>query len=307
MHGVINLLKPPGMTSHDAVSFVRRVAGLKRVGHTGTLDPAASGVLPICLGQATRLAEYLQAGRKRYVAEATFGFETDTLDVVGHVVQIADANQVTRESLEAILENFRGPIRQTPPLYSAIKQDGKKLYEIARGGEEYDEAEIKVRNVEIFDLQLTQFWPGEAPRAMFSIECSGGTYIRSLVRDIARALDSAATMTFLVRTHSGNFNGDEAATLEQIAENVEGTLIPIDQVLKWCCSSVVVHDEATHLFSQGRVVPAQAWENVTPGDVTDSDALVAFVNSSGSQAAVTRLYGDNYKAEKVLNLNAADG
>src|SRR5687767_4952136 len=114
MHGVLNLLKPPGMTSHDAVAFVRRVAGLKRVGHTGTLDPAAAGVLPVCLGQATRLVEYLQAGHKEYIAELTFGHETDTLDAVGTVVREAPASHITLDSLRAALDQFRGTITQTP-------------------------------------------------------------------------------------------------------------------------------------------------------------------------------------------------
>src|SRR4028119_1875675 len=125
MHGVLNLLKPPGMTSHDAVSFVRRVAGMKRVGHTGTLDPAAAGGLPIASGQATRLVEYLQAGRKTYIAELTFGYETDTLDAIGEVISEGDASHVDLESLRRVLDTFRGTISQTPPLYSAIKRDGK--------------------------------------------------------------------------------------------------------------------------------------------------------------------------------------
>src|SRR5215216_1077448 len=132
MHGVINLLKPPGMTSHDAVAFVRRALQIKRVGHTGTLDPAAAGVLPVCVGQATRLAEYLQAGRKTYLAEATFGHETDTLDGVGQIVREGDPSGVTLEAISGALVAFLGEIEQVPPEFSAIKREGRKLYDLER-------------------------------------------------------------------------------------------------------------------------------------------------------------------------------
>ncbi len=263
MHGVINLLKPPGMTSHDAVAFVRRATGIKRVGHTGTLDPAAAGVLPICVGQATRLVEYLQAGSKEYIAEITFGHETDTLDAVGKTIAQADASHVTLETLRAALDPFRGTIQQTPPLYSAIKQGGKKLYELARGGADETEVKIPSREVVIYRLLVTRFMQGTAtspPRAMLHIECGGGTYIRSLVRDIGRALGCFATMTFLVRTRNGSFDLDEARTTEEIAAGALGALIPIREVLAWCAHLVVVNDEVTHHLAQGRTATFAAAE-----------------------------------------------
>jgi tRNA pseudouridine55 synthase len=259
MHGVINLLKPPGMTSHDAVAFVRRVLKNKRVGHTGTLDPAAAGVLPICVGQATRLAEYLQAGTKEYLAEATFGFETDTLDAVGQTIREAETSQINLEILRAALDGFRGEITQTPPLFSAIKQDGKKLYEIARAG---GQTEIKSRKVTISKLEVTRFTEGEHPRAMLHIECSGGTYIRSLVRDLAIALGSAATMTFLVRSRSGGFVLDEAVSCEEFAANP--TLIPFQEAISWCARNIYENDDATRSLWHGKLATAPKPEELTP-------------------------------------------
>jgi tRNA pseudouridine55 synthase len=272
MHGVINFLKPPGMTSHDAVAFMRRVAGTKRVGHTGTLDPAAAGVLPICIGQATRLVEYLQEGTKEYIAEVTFGYETDTLDAMGEVVSEGDASAVNLETLRAALDPFRGTIMQTPPLYSAIKQGGKKLYELARAGVDEAEVQIASREVTIGKLHLTRFVAGDAstrsaPRAMIHIECSGGTYIRSLVRDLGRSLGCGATMTFLVRTRNGSFAIDEASTAEQIQRDWPTPMLPITDVLSWCACEVVVDDGPVHKLAQGQTVsyapaPAEPQEKV---------------------------------------------
>ncbi len=267
-HGVLNLLKPPGMTSHDAVAFVRRVVQNKRVGHTGTLDPAAAGVLPICVGQATRIAEYLQSGTKEYLAEATFGHETDTLDAVGKVIREAPAAQINLESLRAALDGFRGEIEQTPPLYSAIKQDGQKLYEIARAGGETD---IKSRKVTISKLVVTRFIGGEKPRAMIHIECSGGTYVRSLVRDIGKALGSAATMTFLVRSRSGGFFLNEAVSCEEFAAQPQ--LISFEEALSWCTHNVLSDDEATSALLQGRLIRAPQLSFSLSREEYEKDAL----------------------------------
>ena len=252
-HGVINVLKPPGLTSHDVVGMVRRVVGTKRVGHTGTLDPAAAGVLPICINQATRLVEYLQAGTKEYTAEITFGYETDTLDAEGKVLYTGESSHINLDNLRHALDNFRGEIEQTPPLYSAIKKDGKKLYELAREGAE--DVEIPTRRVTISRLMVSRFVPGDEstlPRAMLRIECSGGTYIRSLIRDIGRALGTFATMTFLVRTRSGSFDLNEAHTLEQIQNDWQSTLIPITEVLSCCARTILVDDESVQALANGR-------------------------------------------------------
>lgn len=314
MHGVINLLKPPGMTSHDAVAFVRRTTGIKRVGHTGTLDPAAAGVLPICIGQATRLVEYLQAGTKEYTAEITFGHETDTLDATGNIVAQADANHVTLETLRAALDPFRGPIQQTPPLYSAIKQGGKKLYELARGGASEAEVEIASREVVIHRLFVTRFAEGSTtspPRAMLHLECGGGAYIRSLVRDIGRALGCFATMTFLVRTRSGSFCLDEAHTVEEIADDATAALVPIREALTWCVHNhaVIVDDKTVENLARGRTAVFINKDLETPKRSHEAKAtLVLFMNSASTVAALARLAPSSaehtYQPEKVFHLNA---
>ncbi len=295
MHGVINLLKPPGMTSHDAVAFVRRALKIKRVGHTGTLDPAAAGVLPICVGQATRLVEYLQAGRKTYIAEATFGFETDTLDGVGKVISEKDASAVNLENIRGELAAFRGEIDQIPPMYSAIKKDGQKLYDLARAGK-IDESELTPRRVTIHEVLPTHFFEDKKrSRAMIHIECSSGTYIRSLVRDLGRALNCGATMTFLVRSQSGHFTLENAVTLEEIAAHPQSALLPMQETLQFCDFPMIENDDAAHDLSQGKRGP----------EITaDTAPLVVFLNRSRSIAAVAVAQGKFYKAEKVLFLNS---
>ena len=293
MHGVLNVLKPPGMTSHDAVAFVRRVLQTKRVGHTGTLDPAAGGVLPICVGQATRLVEYLQNGTKEYIAEITFGFETDTCDAVGKTIAEGDASRVNLETLRATLDSFRGEITQTPPLFSAIKKDGKKLYDLARAGLRDDEIEIPTRQVVISRLVVTRFFPNEKhPRAILKIECSGGTYIRSLVRDIGRVLGCGATMTFLVRNRNGAFAIGDAKTLEAIANDWQNALLPMSEILGWCADETITDDNAMNELVQGRVA-----------DLDSACARVAVWNSAQSYAALAARTPDNlYKSEKVFPL-----
>ena len=251
-HGVLNLLKPPGMTSHDAVSFVRRVLKNKRVGHTGTLDPAAAGVLPICVGQATRLVEDLQAGTKEYLAEATFGYETDTLDQCGQTLRECDASALDLETLNGILDKFRGEIEQTPPMYSAIKIDGKKLYELAREGKE---VEIPTRRVTISGLAVTQFEAGVQPKAFLRVECSSGTYIRSLIRDIGKELGLAATMTFLVRTRSGDFSLEKAVTPQEFAGYAQ--LESFDSMLQTCGFEIVTDDEKMVDLAMGKSIVGQ--------------------------------------------------
>ena len=267
-HGVINLLKPPGMTSHDAVAHVRRVLKTKRVGHTGTLDPAAAGVLPICIGQATRLVEALQSGTKEYLAEATFGFETDTLDAVGQTVRDCDARQLTLEQLENACEKFRGEISQQPPMHSAIKIGGQKLYDIARAG---GDIEIPARPVTISALEITRFFAssaGERPRAFLRIECSSGTYIRSLVRDLGRALDGkgvgdagAATMTFLSRLRSGVFTLRDAVTLQEF--EFSPCLAPLAEVLRQLYGAAIVDDASVGALWQGKTVEFAARSSAT--------------------------------------------
>jgi tRNA pseudouridine55 synthase len=212
--GVLVCDKPAGITSHDVVARVRRLAGQRRVGHGGTLDPPATGVLVLALGRATRLVPFLPTEPKRYLAEVAFGAETDTLDAAGEVTGTADAAMVDEAGLRAALAGFVGPQLQTPPMVSAIKVGGERLYAKARRGEQVDRAP---RPIVIHDLELVGFAAGERPRATLAVVCSGGTYVRSLAADLGRALGSLAHLAALRRTAVGRFGEDGAHTLEDLA------------------------------------------------------------------------------------------
>jgi tRNA pseudouridine55 synthase len=224
MDGILNLIKPPGMTSHDVVSVVRRVLGIKKVGHTGTLDPGVAGVLPICVGKATRLAEFITGEDKAYRAEITFGIRTDSQDSFGTVTDERDASHLTRGDIAYNLTHFQGAIMQVPPMVSAVKVGGKRLYELARAGVEVERAP---RPVTISRLQLLDFRPGAHPIAFVDVVCSKGTYIRTLAADLGDALGVGAHMSYLVRTRSGPFLLEEGATLEELAAGKARLLDPV--------------------------------------------------------------------------------
>lgn len=215
--GVINVLKPPGPTSQDLVTDIKRLLGEKKVGHTGTLDPMAAGVLPICLGKATRLFDTLAEKDKRYRFEMQLGVSTDTLDCEGEITQRIETKPLSKEEFAAVLPNFMGRIRQEPPMYSALKWKGQSLHQIARkGGEE--EAEIrrkKAREVQIHELTLCE-QTGEN-RFLLDLHCSKGTYVRVIVEQIAAALGTVGVLTFLLRNASGRYKIEDALTLDEIA------------------------------------------------------------------------------------------
>jgi tRNA pseudouridine55 synthase len=213
--GVLVCDKPAQMTSHDVVARVRRLAGQRRVGHGGTLDPPATGVLVLALGRATRLLPFLPTEPKRYLAEVAFGAETDTLDAAGTVTATAPADGVDEAALGAALAGFLGPQEQVPPMVSAIKVAGERLYAKARRGEEVERAP---RPIVVHELELLGFTPGERPQARISVVCSGGTYVRSLAADLGRALGTLAHLASLRRTAVGRFTEAEAHTLAELAE-----------------------------------------------------------------------------------------
>lgn len=225
MFGFLNIYKPKGITSHDVVSILRKITKIKQIGHTGTLDPFAQGVLPICIGKATRLIEYLQDD-KEYIAQIQFGQNTDTYDIDGEVTENFD-KKITADDLKNILPEFRGEISQLPPIYSAIKVNGKKLYDYARKGES---VEIKPRKVTISKLELLDF-DIEKQTAKIIVGCSKGTYIRSLAFDIGKKLGCGAFLSELTRTKAGTFNIENTVSLENLKakEDVKNKLInPID-------------------------------------------------------------------------------
>lgn len=233
MDGILNINKATGMTSHDVVAKVRKLLKQKRVGHAGTLDPAASGVLPICVGQGTRVAEYLSESGKAYEATLTFGIVTDTYDAEGSVLRTADASTLTLAHIQEVLPRFLGAQMQLPPRYSAIKLQGQPAYKRVRAGEEIT---LEARPIEISQLTVIDWYPGQTPRLCLAVECSKGTYIRSLAYDLGELLGYGAHLSALVRTRSGPFSLSESVTLEDIAAalvqgGIEHLLFPPDRVL----------------------------------------------------------------------------
>jgi len=246
-NGLINVLKPPGMTSHDVVSFIRRTYHLKRVGHAGTLDPAAAGVLPVALGSATRLLEYMTDSDKGYRVELTIGYETDTGDDTGTIINQATCNMPEKIEIERILTSFIGRIEQIPPMYSAIKIQGKKLYELARAG---ITVERQPRTIIIHNINLLYM---DNTRILFDVTCSKGTYIRSLCTDIGQKIKCPVVMSFLVRTHVGCFSLEKAFTLQEIEKDPQNAILPLDYALQYM-PKLVLTPEMAQAFKYGQAI-----------------------------------------------------
>lgn len=230
LSGIFNIDKPAGMTSHAVVQAIRKASGVRRVGHAGTLDPMATGVLLVGVGTATRVTEFLMEHPKRYRAEITLGVATDTLDAEGQVTRVADRVDVSRQEVEAALATFIGTIEQIPPMYSAVKKDGQKLYALARQG---IAVEREPREVEIRQLDVVKWDP---PRVTVDIECSKGTYVRAIARDLGDMLDMGAHVSRLIRTASGHFTVEDASELDKVTQALEEgwwmlLIHPLDEAL----------------------------------------------------------------------------
>lgn len=255
MTGILNVYKPKGMTSHDVVSFVRRQLKMKRVGHTGTLDPMATGVLPVLIGNATKLSDIVMADEKKYKARVTLGITTDTDDSTGKIIKKQDVS-VTENELNGVIKNFIGEIEQIPPMYSAIKVDGQKLYQLARRGVEI---ERKPRTVTIYDIKISDF---DGISFDMEVHCGKGTYIRALCRDIGNALGTGAVMDELERTMSGIFTKENAYTFEEIEEivksgEIERILMKPDDVLGAFLRIDVTEEYAQKIKNGIRLRPQQ--------------------------------------------------
>lgn len=299
MFGFLNIDKPLGATSHDVVAAVRRAArqqtGQKvKVGHAGTLDPLATGVLIVCVGAATRLSEYVMASAKTYRAQLRFGETTATYDAEGEVIQRRDAAHLTAADLHAVLPRFTGQIAQLPPMYSAVKQGGRKLYELARAGET---VERQPRQVRIDTITLAHFIPADAdrpPQAELIVECGPGTYIRSLAHDIGETLGIGAHLSGLVRTRSGGFALEDAVPLAALSAPSDWTpyLVPPVQALSdW--PRVMLNAEEALALRQGKAITA------APDAAPDALGL----DTAGHLVAVLRLgtHGDKWHPHKVFS------
>ena len=294
LDGVLVVDKPAGMTSHDVVAAVRRAlrsAGLgggrkhgHKVGHAGTLDPDATGVLVVCMGRCTRLVPYLQASRKTYDARLRLGVTTSTLDAAGDVLSEADASGVDEPALCEALKSFVGDIEQIPPMVSAVKVGGERLYAKARRGEE---VERKPRPVTIHDIVLEDFSPGERAEASFLVTCSAGTYIRTLAADVGQRLGVGAHLTSLRRLGSGRFSLEEAVDLDKVFDLAEqqrlGEILipPAEAVADY--PRVTVDAAGARLLRHGKALPATG--ELGPVAVVDADdRLLAMVEDRGDEA-----------------------
>lgn len=285
MFGFLNVYKPTGKTSHDVVAIVRRITKIKQIGHTGTLDPFAEGVLPICIGKATRLIEYLN-DEKAYIGTIQFGSSTTTYDTEGEVVKTSD-KIVTQEDLEENLKFFRGEIEQLPPIYSAIKVNGKKLYEYARAGQE---VKIEPRKVTIFELELVNFNQA-AQQAEIKIVCSKGTYIRSIANDLGEKLGAFGHLIKLVRIKAGDFYVEDSIKLEDLnsPEIVLNKLIYPTEKLNFAAYNL--NEEQKKKISNGNAI--------TPSQPFAIDEFVTLMDNE-KLAAIAKFDGKFLKCEKVF-------
>lgn len=259
MNGILIIDKPSDWTSHDVVARLRGLLKVRRVGHGGTLDPLATGVLPVFIGRATRAVAFCEDFDKSYTARITFGLVTDTQDITGEVLSKADAGHITLSGLEAVLPRFRGEIMQTPPMYSAIKVGGKKLYELARKG---IETERPARPVTIHALTARQ----DAEGFLLDVTCSKGTYIRTLCHDIGQALGCGAVMSALRRTRVGPFTLEDAVTLEAVeqaarAGSAESLIRPVDTLFS-SLPAITVTDNQKKRCLSGSPFPVDAEEGL---------------------------------------------
>lgn len=280
LNGIIVIRKEAGYTSHDVVAKMRGICRQKKIGHTGTLDPQATGVLPVCLGSGTKLCDMLTDKDKEYVTELLLGVETDTQDTTGQILRESQVN-VSGEEVRTAVMSFQGKYSQVPPMYSALKVNGKKLYELARAGKEVERQarEVMIHEIEILDMML--------PVVKLRVACSKGTYIRTLCADIGTKLGCGGTMQSLQRTRVGNFDLERAVTLselEQIREEgrLEEILFPVDSVFA-NCPRLHVKQEFTKLVDNGNsFYPNQTAEQIT----YDSGEWVSVYRENGGFVGV---------------------
>lgn len=303
MDGVLVVDKPVGITSHDVVAAVRRAAGQRKVGHAGTLDPDATGVLVVCLGKATRLVPYLQASMKTYDARLRLGVETTTLDASGETIAERDASGIDEARFCEALKSFVGEIRQVPPMVSAVKVGGERLYRKARRGEV---VERSARTVQIHDIVLEDFEPGPRAEAAFLVTCSPGTYVRTLAADIGTWLGVGAHLIALRRLGSGWFSLEEAVDLDAVAELgasgrlAETLLTPAKAVAGY--PAVRLDAEAARALSHGRSLPPTGYDGPVAALDLEGQLLAMVADREGAARPLTVLAsGDGgVKAAKPL-------
>ena len=298
-NGILNVRKEKGFTSHDVVAKLRGILRQKKIGHTGTLDPAAEGVLPVCLGSATKLVEFLTDRSKTYRAVLLLGVETDSQDMTGTVLTTREV-RCSEDEVRAAAQSFVGGYEQIPPMYSAKKQGGKKLVDLARQG---ITVERPARRVDISDICFEEI---SLPRAVMTVDCGKGTYIRTLCHDIGETLGCGGAMEALLRTRVGNFRLEDAYTLSELeaamqAGEIEDMIVSIEDCLGLYPARKAL-PEADAKLRNGNAVG----ESVVSGETDDEGALVRLYLSDGSFVGLFQKRGGQYWAEKMFLERGAD-
>ncbi|MGP2528031.1 tRNA pseudouridine(55) synthase TruB [Acidaminococcus sp. LBK-2] len=286
MDGIFNVLKPPGMTSHDVVGALRKILNMKKIGHGGTLDPLAAGVLPVFAGTATRFLEYAAHEEKSYRAELTFGIRTDTGDTEGKIIARSPVRPLDQEEIEAALASFRGEGTQIPPMYSAISVKGTKLYKLARQG---IEVERKPRPITLFTLEEVDY---TGDTLVFDVTCSKGTFIRTLCEDIASKLGMEGTMSFLLRRSAGVFRLEDAHTLQEIAADPAACCEGVEPIL-------VAFPRLTVNALQGRRI-AQGVATTVPGIA--EGVLYQLWTREGLLVGLAKAVDGRLRAHKIIHI-----
>lgn len=281
-NGVINVLKPTGMTSHDVVNKIRKLTGQKKVGHTGTLDPDVAGVLPICIGKATRISSFLMEGNKKYICECILGLSTDTLDIYGEVIKRDENLKINKKDIIKVMDEVKNINKQKPPMYSAVRYKGKKLYEYARKNQE---VKVKDRKINILNIKLKKI---EDNIINFEAEVSKGTYMRVLCSDIGKLLNTYGTMGKLIRTESKGLNIEKSYTLEELEEKtlkneLDSCIIPIENSLK--LKSIPISKEDAEKIKNGVFIdiPTKYQDYEYPFYVFSDNKLLGLGEYRGTQ------------------------
>ncbi len=307
--GILVVDKPSGCTSHDVVNLIRRAFRTRQVGHTGTLDPMATGVMVLCLGMATRLAEYLTSCKKHYTAEFQFGLQSNSYDSTGVIVEQRDGSHLTRRDIENAAYGFVGAILQVPPMVSAVHHEGKRLYELAREGKV---VERQPRKVYVDELELAEFTPGVVPLATFEITCSSGFYVRVLADDLGRALGVGAIMSSLRRSWVGNtpqnaFTVEEAVSLDTISSKADITelrklLIPMEQAVASYPAYIVDEQSAIDQVSHGIALPIQPSNFLENSTAQLNHGVIMLFSANRRLLAVAREADGYLQPFKVFNV-----
>ncbi|WP_297631356.1 tRNA pseudouridine(55) synthase TruB [uncultured Clostridium sp.] len=291
MEGVINVFKNTGMTSFDVVRKIKKLSKTGKVGHTGTLDPEACGVLPVCIGKATKIIDYIMRAPKVYTVEFKLGMKTDTYDLEGKVIEEKDSSFLTEEEILKAILKFKGEYNQVPPMYSALKKDGVRLYELARKGIEVEREGRLINIYYIEDITINK------PFIKMKVKCSKGTYIRSLCYDIGEELNVGAVMTGLRRNSTSSFTEEESINIEELTEeNIEGYIIPMEEALKEY-DKMVIRNKFKKLIING----AKVYDKRLYTENIEKNILYRVYDEEDNFIGLGKKDEEGFKIEKLLS------